>query len=380
MKQQLLLITFALAAAGAEDKPEILSLPADVVAAQAPTLASGSDGRAWLAYAAPATGAGAQGMEIWICSWKKGEKALSKPILVAKEPSLMAGMHRGPQVATWGKSLAVSWINGKDLRCARSDDGAVWKDPVTVNAAPGSASEGLHAMAATSDGQLWCCWVGPGSHLLTARSKDGGASFENMSPVQKGTVCPCCRPSLASGAGGGLTVMFRNDLITEKTEKTPQSESRDLYVADLDLKEGHFGEGCKLGKGTWKIASCPMDGGGCAFGKTLVTVWRRDRMILATLDDTTSERTLGTGKDPAVATLASGAALAVWTDKDAIQMLRLGGSQGAEPAKVSAPEKGAKQGLPAVAPLSGGYLVAWEETPADAKPPTLKARWIPASP
>ncbi len=362
----LLLLSAALCAEDAK-APPVLSLP-EKASAFSPALASGPDGLAWLAYASPDGG-------IYASSWKPGEKEFSKPVLVAaaaKDAKPMVGMHRGPRISGWDKGLAVSWIAGDNLLCARSADGVTWKPPVRVNAEAGTCGEGLHAMAA-SGGQLWCCWLAPKSILLACRSKDGGASFGDPFPVQEDAVCSCCHPSLAAGPGGALTVMFRNDV----KDKDKKEEYRDLHVADLDAKKTRFGEARKLGKGTWKLMMCPMDGGGCAFGKGLATVWRRDRMILATLGNDSEERPLGAGKDPAVAALASGEVLAVWTDKDAVVRLRLDAKAGV-PARVAGPEAGTKQGLAAVVSLPGGFLAAWEERPAGGGESTVKARWIPA--
>ncbi len=366
-----LALAVLLCASAEEDKPKVLSLPEGCGDASAPALASAPDGRAWLAYATPAG-------EVFACSWKPGEAAFSKPVRLAYTPSPMTGMHRGPRIAAWDKGLAVTWIGGGNLVCVRSAEGKIWKDPVRVNAEDGACAEGLHAMAATSDGQVWCCWQGPKSILMAARSKDGGATFGDAVAVQKNPVCSCCHPSLAAGPGGALSVMFRND-VRKKVEGKPMEECRDLYAADLDPKKGLFGEPRKLGKGTWKLASCPMDGGACALAKGLVTVWRRDRMILATAPGAEAdEKPLAPGKDPAVAALASGATLAVWTDKDALLMLRLDPQSG-DPVRVADPAKGTKQALPALTALPGGFLVAWEETPAEGGT-TVKARWIPASP
>lgn len=75
-----------------------------------------------------------------------------------------------------------------------------------------------------------------------------------------------------------------------------------------------FSAGRKLGKGSWKLDACPMDGGMLASdGKDqLVTVWRRDNQVFATLGNGQTEKQLGTGQQSWAAWSAAGPVF-VWT-------------------------------------------------------------------
>ncbi len=65
-----------------------------------------------------------------------------------------------------------------DILSYRSIDGGKnWFGPVKVNDVDDSAREGLHAMAASDDGTLWCVWLDlreKGMQLFAAKSVDQG--------------------------------------------------------------------------------------------------------------------------------------------------------------------------------------------------------------
>src|SRR5262249_24079329 len=148
-----------------------------------------------------------------------------------------------------------------DLLAWRSpDQGKTWQGPVAVNAVPGSAREGLHAMAAAPDGTVYCVWLdlrAKKSQVYGAASPDGGAGWQNEKLIYEspdGGVCPCCQPSVGYDPRGGLHVMWRNDL----------NGARDMYLVSSEDGGRTFGPSGKLGQGTWRLKVCPMDGGGLA--------------------------------------------------------------------------------------------------------------------
>ena len=78
--------------------------------------------------------------------------------------------------------------------------------------------------------------------------------------------------------------------------------SRDFYVASSSDGGATFQAAEKLGRGTWPLNACPMDGGGIiSAGKNGVfTTWRReDRVFTARSGE--AEVEIGAGKDPALA-------------------------------------------------------------------------------
>ena len=107
-------------------------------------------------------------------SYDRG-KTFSTPVKVADASVLPLSRHRGPHVAFSGNVIVVTAVAGErleegphahglpsdgNLLAWRSlDGGATWSKRKPVNDAPGSASEGLHALAAGADGMLVAVWL-----------------------------------------------------------------------------------------------------------------------------------------------------------------------------------------------------------------------------
>ena len=283
-------------------------------------------------------------------------ETFSKPVLVAKSGKLSLGMHRGPRLAITPQAIVVSAIVGEkgrgadgDLLAWRSTDGGeTWSSGVKVNDVVASAREGLHAMA-YGGGVLYASWLDlreKGTRLYGAVSKDGGKTWSKNELVYQspsGTICQCCHPSVIVDGNGRISVMFRNSL----------NGSRDMYlVRSLDSGKT-FTSAEKLGKDTWPLNACPMDGGGLAInGKgDLTTTWRREKQIyLATPGQ--AERQLGLGKDASVVVTQRGTYVA-WTAGTGIRAIVPGRS---EPVELAA-EGGYAQ---LVVLPTGKVLAAWE--------------------
>ena len=159
------------------------------------------------------------------------------------------------------------------------DGGATWTAGATINDAPKSAREGLHAMAGDGKGNVFVTWLdlrNKGTELWSATSRDGGKTWSANGLVYKspdGHICECCHPSAAMDAQGRIAVMWRNWL----------GGSRDMYAAISSDRGKTFAPAKKLGTGTWKLNGCPMDGGAIALdsdGKAL-TAWRREKTAFA---------------------------------------------------------------------------------------------------
>jgi hypothetical protein len=219
---------------------------------------------------------------------------------VGEVGSLALGMRRGPRVAATGDSVVVTAIGGKagkgrdgDVLAWRSTDGGKsWAGPTRVNAEEGSAREGLHGMAAGPEGRVFCTWLDLRSkktEIYGSLSKDGGATWEPDALVYRspdGSVCECCHPSAAFGPDGTLHVMWRNSL----------KGARDLYLASSSDGGKTFRASEKLGRGTWPLKACPMDGGAVAAGPEgrVETVWMRAGAMFASTPGE-AERSLGRG-------------------------------------------------------------------------------------
>jgi hypothetical protein len=163
-----------------------------------------------------------------------------------------------------------------------------------------------------------------------------------------GTVCECCHPSVTFDSAGGLHAMWRNSL----------DGNRDLYMATSTNGGKSFGNAAKLGRGSWKLEGCPMDGGALAVtspGK-VTTIWRRQKEIYRTDAGGQAERLLGAGEQPWAAATAEGPWL-VWVS-------RRGGDLFLSTPKAEQPVKLAEAATDpmVVAPLAGDgpAIVVWE--------------------
>lgn len=231
--------------------------------------------------------------------------------------NIAAGMRRGPRIVRTKSALVVTAIGGQQgkgkdgdvLSWRSTDDGTTWSNAVIVNDEPASAREGLHGMTVGSNGDVWCVWLdlrNGKTEIYTSSSNDEGVTWnKNVQAYRSpsGSVCECCHPSIIAGPQSGVSVLFRNSI----------GGQRDMFL--LGSNDGQkFSAGHKLGKGNWKLDACPMDGGMLASDgqDQLVTVWRRDKQVFATLGNGQTEKQLGAGQQPWAAWSAAGPVL-VWT-------------------------------------------------------------------
>jgi hypothetical protein len=231
-----------------------------------------------------------------------------------------------------------------------TDGGRTWSQPQVVNDRPTSAREGLHAMAADSEGHVAMAWLDDrtppnGKKLYAAFSNDAGATWSKNAALYlspSGSICECCHPSLVSLGHGEFAVMWRNSL----------DGSRDFYA--LRIRDGKAVSAPeKQGQGTWKLNACPMDGGGIGIRNgQLISAWRREHDIYLA-ETGKPEVKLGPGQDVALAVSAKGP-FAVWTGEKGLELYTPGASA---PTHLS--DTGAFPS--AVALADGSVLTAWEE-------------------
>ena len=304
------------------------------------------------------------GASIFFASSQDQGRSFGAPVKVAETGALALGRHRGPRLVILKDAMLISAIagekqatgphahglpeNGNLMVWRSTDKGATWAHTGVINDVPGAAREGLHAIAAGPDGKLFAVWLdlrAKGTQLFGAQSTDGGVTWsKNVSIYSSpdGTICQCCHPTLSIDGKGGIYVMWRNVL----------DGSRDLHL--IKAADGvHFEEARKLGKGTWKINACPMDGGGFVVGPggRVTSAWRRDGEIV--LDEAgRAEQVIGTGRDVAIARGQGGLYLA-WTKDGAIQVRT--------PATAEPRVIGATGGFAHLIALEDGVIVgAWE--------------------
>lgn len=197
-----------------------------------------------------------------------GGKSFGTPVTLPGGGTLSLGMHRGPRIAGSARSLLVSAVIGKkgggadgDVVLFRSAGrGATWAPPTIINDIPGSAREGLHAMAAGPSGLAVVAWLDlrqGGTRLYAAVSRDHGVTWGHDVLVYAspgGAICECCHPSVAISEAGELALMFRNNV----------EGNRDMYVT-RSTDGRMFSPAVKLGTNSWQLDACPMDGGALTF-------------------------------------------------------------------------------------------------------------------
>ena len=268
-----------------------------------PQIAVENDGHVYVAYGS--------GDATYVSVSKDSGINFSNPILVSQSGKLALGMRRGPRISAHNGTVTISAIYGQtgkgqdgDLVAFRSTDhGATWSKASRVSDVDGSAREGLHAMAVAADGTLACTWLdlrSKGTKLFMSTSRDGGLSWEKNLLVYEspsGTICECCHPSLVFDKTSKLIVMFRNTL----------DGARDMYLTSTVDRGKTFSPATKLGKGTWMLDACPMDGGMLSVAPEgqIQTIWRRENQVyVSTLGR--DETALASGKQPWIATGLNG--------------------------------------------------------------------------
>ena len=217
------------------------------------------------------------GDSIMYISSKDGN-SFTPPSLVAVLPKLFASAMRGPQIAATANGLVVTACNTSGNIFSYNETSGKWTNAVKVNDVDEMAKEALIALSA--DGvNAYAIWLGvknpKGQNVYGAASVDGGKTWSKNILVYASpdsSVCECCKPSVAV-KGNNVYVMFRNWL----------NGNRDLYLIKSSDGGKSFEQAQKLGKGSWKLNGCPMDGGGLAINKNGIpeTVWRREGKIYA---------------------------------------------------------------------------------------------------
>ena len=284
-------------------------------------------------------------------------RKFSEPVKVGELEKLALGKRRGPRVVASDDVLlvtAISHADGNLHAWTSSDDGKTWKEGAAINAADGSAREGLQALAGNGHGRLVAVWPDSragGMEVWSRESRDGGKSWLAETRVYAapgGSICPCCVPNVAISSKGKVAVMWRNSI----------DGSRDLHVATRSGNEP-FSAPIKLGTVTWKLDGCPMDGGGLVFspGGNWLAVWRREKAVFASFAEFQEMPLSPNGMQP-VAAYAGNTPILFWEAGDMLMMKR----GDAPPASFA---KGAK--FASAASGEDAACVVWEGTTAEGK-------------
>ncbi len=351
----LALVSYVASAAAGE--PVVVADPSPPKHPQQPQIAIDTAGTIHIAYGA--------NDDVRYARSADGGKSFSKPVSLGSGHVLSLGMRRGPRIAISGNAVCISVIGGKqgkgrdgDVLLFRSTNGGkTWEEPVTVNDhdKPDSAREGLHAMAASPQGEITCAWLDlrhKTTEVFSSTSTDGGKTWSKNVLVYhspSGSVCECCHPSVTYAPDGKIHVMWRNTL----------EGKRDMYHSISSDGGKTFASAHKLGAGSWSLDHCPMDGGSItvlADGKA-ATVWRRDKTVYFCGSDNAKEIELGPGEQPWLTTSAQGP-IAVWVRKrgQSLMLRQLGTNKTIELAKAAGDPTIASGG-----PMNDVVVAAWED-------------------
>ncbi len=214
---------------------------------------------------------------LYATSTDKG-KTFSKPVIVGEVAKMHLGMTRGPQLASSKDySIVTAMDQPGNIHSFRlTHKTGKWEKISNVNDSDASAPEGLMSIAADDNNNFYAVW------LDLRENRKNNIAFASMRANSKWTankfaykssedhVCECCKPSIAV-KGSNVAIMFRNWL----------KGSRDLYLVNSSNSGQSFSEAQKLGKGTWPLKGCPMDGGGLYVDSKgeIHTAWQRDGQI-----------------------------------------------------------------------------------------------------
>jgi len=231
-------------------------------------------------------------------------RSFSTPVLVGVQPKLYSFAMRGPQIAVTGSTITVIAADqhGNIYSYLKGATGK-WVKTVSVNDVDTIAKEGMLALGSDGKNFQFAVWLdirnGGHNNIYGARSTDGGKTWSRNKMIYTSPdshVCECCKPSVAV-KGNHIYVMFRNWV----------NGNRDLYLIHSSDGGATFGNAQKLGKGSWPLNGCPMDGGGLSINdKGIVqTVWQRKGVIYA-CEEGREEKEIGTGRGCTLASTGSG--------------------------------------------------------------------------
>jgi len=224
----------------------------------------------------------------------------SDPVLVATIPGMHLGMSRGPQLASsGGVSIITAMDKAGNIHWFKLNEvSGKWQRMGTVNDLDKSAPEGLMSIAADDKDNFYAVWLdtrtGGRNEIyfssLPARTRKWS---KNILAYQSpdGHTCECCKPNIAV-KNAEVAIMFRNWL----------SGSRDLYVTKSTNGGKTFAAAEKLGRDTWKLNGCPMDGGSLYIdnNNNIETTWQRKGMVYFA-EPGKSEVFVANGRNPGIA-------------------------------------------------------------------------------
>ena len=249
--------------------------------------------------------------------------SFSSPELVGSLKGLVAYATRGPQISATKQSVAIIAVNQSgDIFSYLKDQSGKWIKTAKVNDEDTTDKEGFLGLGSDKENNLFAIWTDirndRRNKIFGAGSTDGGKTWQKNILVYASpdsSVCECCKPSVVM-KDNNVFVMFRNLL----------HGNRDLFLIQSSDAGETFGEAQKLGKGSWALNGCPMDGGGLTINNkgSVQTVWRRESKIYF-CEQGKEEKEIGEGRSCNIETV-NGKNIYAWSEKGDIVCLLPDGS------------------------------------------------------
>jgi hypothetical protein len=307
MKYYLFIAIAFIAVCCNEEKTNVAS-ENPIAQGQMPNIASDRSGHIQLVYG--------RGDSIMYCSSSDQGKTFSDPVLAATLPDLAASHTRGPQLAVTSRGLVMTACTGSgNIFSFVKDDSGKWQQGQRVNDVDTVAKENLMALSADGPNAfaVWLDLRDRHNKIVGAKSTDGGKTWNRNILIYSSpdsSVCECCKPSVVV-RGNNVYVMFRNWL----------NGNRDLYLTASSDGGTSFRQVQKLGKGSWALKGCPMDGGAITVNKNgeVQTVWNRKGIIYSSEPDKEEEE-IGVGRSCTIETV-NGKNVYGWVENGEVVLL-----------------------------------------------------------
>ena len=249
-------------------------------------------------------------------------QTFSPPVKVGTLEKLALKMRRGPRVTATDQQIlvtAISHADGDLHAWTSSDGGKTFREQPPLNSVPGSAREGMQALAGNGRGAVAVVWLDlrqKGTQLWARFSKDGGTTWDQDRSIYAspaGHICECCHPTVAFAESGALAVMWRNWL----------DGARDIFARTSADAGKTFTAAQKLGEGTWKLNACPMDGGHLAADREgkWSAAWRREAGVFVNAVGAPEKKTSADGKQPVIG-FAGASRILLWEEGGALMLQR----------------------------------------------------------
>ncbi|HYG11550.1 MAG TPA: sialidase family protein, partial [Pyrinomonadaceae bacterium] len=270
--------------AGATTQPAVVRVSAVGKDAAEPSIAAAKDGSVFVVW----VGHGADGAaDVWLTHFAADGRRLGATPTRVNPKAGQATAWRGdaPSIALApdGRTIYVGWMAvAKSAASSSSGDSAAlhlsasrdggrsFAPPVKVRDDPKPAAHGMHSLTVAEDGRVHLAWlderglVPPHAHagakgkttghhmeanrqVYTAYSADGGRTFSPNHLVAR-DACPCCKTSLAAGAGGRIYVSWRQVLA---------GDFRHIAVAASEDGGQKFSAPVIVSDDRWVLKGCP---------------------------------------------------------------------------------------------------------------------------